>query len=173
MSSVKIKKAKIKDELFLEVEYTEDMPGHTKKDTKLSCTIPVHNDLKNSFKKLHTHLAILCDEVKEPKKNQFDTSEFDGFTVKGFSIGGSDDNEGVTISGFKEGKYGTVNLNTPFKKWSDDEYPFISELSLYMTDAIEEVEQYLFNGKRAPEAQLELQFEEEENDNHENYVTNA
>lgn len=171
MSTVKIKKAKIKDELFLEVEYTEDMPGHTKKDTKLSCTIPVHVDLKESFKKLHTHLAILCDEAKEPKKKDFDTSEFFGFNVRGFSIGGSDDNEGVTISGFKEGKYGTVNLNTPFKKWSDEEYPFISELSLSMTDAIEEVEQYLFNGKRAPEAQLELEFPEE--DNSENYVTNA
>jgi len=38
MSDVKIKKAKIKDDLFLEVEYTEELEGHSKKDTKLSCT---------------------------------------------------------------------------------------------------------------------------------------
>ena len=31
MDNVKIKKAKIKDDLFLEVEFTEDLPGHSKK----------------------------------------------------------------------------------------------------------------------------------------------
>jgi hypothetical protein len=161
MSNVKIRKAKIKDELFLEVEYTEDLPGHSKKDTKLSCTIPIHQDLKDSFNKLHVHLAILCDEVKEPKKKDLAATVFETFDVRGFSIGGSDENEGVTISGFKDGKYGIVNLNTPFTKYEDSEYPFVSDLASDIESCLYEVEEYLFNGKRAPEKQLELGFDEE------------
>lgn len=160
--NVRINKAKIKDELFLDVEYTEELQGHSKKDTKLSCTVPVHNDLKEAFQKLRRHLAVLCDEVKTPNKKDFTGIEFPEFEVKGFSIGGNDDNEGVTISGSKEGKYGLVNLNTPFKKWADEEYPFVSDLSLDVTVAIAEVEQYLFDGKRAPEQQLEMDFAEEQ-----------
>ncbi|MBK7885511.1 MAG: hypothetical protein IPJ81_18230 [Chitinophagaceae bacterium] len=52
MSNVKIKKAKIKDDIFLEVEYTEELPGHGKKDMKLTCTVPVHQDLKIHLKNL-------------------------------------------------------------------------------------------------------------------------
>jgi hypothetical protein len=158
-TNVKIKKAKIKDNLFLEVEYSEDLPGHSKKDTKLSCTVPVHDDLKESFKRLHKHLAILCDEVPAPKKKDFATSEFIGFEVRGFSIGGNDENEGVTISGSKEGKYGLVNLNTPFTKWENKEYPFSREIANDVQSAIYEVEEYLFNEKRAPEKQLSMDFE--------------
>ena len=163
--NVKIKKAKIKDDLFLEVEYTENLEGHTKKDTKLSCTVPVHEDLKASFEKLHKHLAILCDEVTEPKKKEFATAFFPDFSSRGFSIGGNDENEGVTISGSKSGKYGTVNLNTPFKKYEDAEYPFISQLGEDIAAAVYEVEQYLFDGKRAPEQQLSLEFKDDGDEN--------
>jgi hypothetical protein len=160
--NVKIKKAKIKDDLFLDVEFTEDLPGHSKKDTKLSCTVPVHEDLKAAFSKMHVHLAILCDEVKSPKKADFENTEFPSFSVRGFSIGGNDENEGVTISGAKDGKYGSVNLNSPFKKWEDPDYPFISELGACIQVATYEVEQYLFEGKRAPEQQLAMDFGEDE-----------
>ena len=120
-------------------------------------------DLKTSFDKLHVHLAILCDEVTTPKKKDFDAAEFEGFTVRGFSIGGNDENEGVTISGSKDGKFGLVNLNTPFAKFdhNNSEYPFTSELGDAIQSAIYEVEQYLFEGKRAPEKQLEMEFGEE------------
>lgn len=126
--NVKIKKAKIKDDLFLEVEYVETLPFHSKKDTKLSCTVPIHDDLKTSFSKLHKHLAILCDEVKTPTKAKYAQEDYPEFTVRGFSIGGTDENEGITISGSKEGLYGIVNLNTPFTKFESADYPFVSEL---------------------------------------------
>jgi hypothetical protein len=156
--SVKIRKAKIKDDLFLEGEYTEQLPGHSKKDSKFSCTVPIHDDLKFALIKLHTHLALLCDEVELKKTDDIDTVQFTDFGVRGFSVGGNDENEGVTISGWKEGKYGTVNLNTPFTKFESDEYPFLSELGADIQTAIHEVEQYLFEGKRAPEKQLEMDF---------------
>ena len=158
-NNVKIKKAKIKDDLFLEVEYTEELAGHSKKDTKLSCTVPVHDDLKETFKKLEKHLAILCDEVTSNKKKEFEDTAFEKFDVRGFSIGGSDENEGVTINGSKEGKYGLVNLNTPFSKWENQDYPFSRDLANDVFAAIHEVEEYLFYGKRAPEKQLSMDFE--------------
>ena len=163
MSNVKIKKAKIKDDLFLEVEFTEDLQGHNKKDTKLSCTVPVHQDLKDAFQKLNKHLAIVCDEVPVPK-NKTALEAFDNvsFTAKGFSIGGNDENEGCTISGMKEGAFGTVNLNTPFQKWEVTDYKYISEMAADIQACVYEVEQYLFEGKRAPEQQLEMDFAHEE-----------
>lgn len=156
--NINIKKAKIKDNIFLEVEYTEELQGHTKKDNKLSSTVPVHQDLKDAFQNLHKHLAVLCDEVKAPKKQEFKESEFTQFSVRGFSIGGSDDSEGVTISGAKDGKFGIVNLNTPFIKFESENYPFTTDLSADINRCMNEVEQYLFEGKRAPEQQLVMDF---------------
>ncbi len=160
MENVKIKKAKIKEGLFLDVEFTEELMGHNKKDTKLSSTIPVHEDLKKSFDALHRHLAILCDEVRTSKKDEFAELLFPDFEARGFTISGTTDS-GVTISGSKEGKYGQVNLNTPFTKYDDSEYPFIHELTLDIEACIYEVEQYLFEGKRAPEQQMAIEFPEE------------
>lgn len=167
MINVKIKKAKIKDDLFLEGTYTETLPGHSKKDINVTCTVPVHQDLKDAFDKLHVHLAIICDQKKAPKKKDFESTFFEGFDVKSFSIGGNDENEGVTISGSMDGQYGLVNLNTPFTKWESEDYPFAQELTEQIESCIYEVEQYLFHEKRAPEKQLELGFdpEEEENEN--------
>ncbi len=161
MSNVKIRKAKIKDELFLEVEFTEELPGHSKKDTKMTCTVPVHDDLKSSFSKLDKYLATLCDEVKTPKKSDLATLNYPEFTVKGFTISGNDETEGVTINGYKDGKYGLVNLNTPFTKYEESDYPFTSELAEDIEAAVYEVELYLFEGKRAPEKQISMDFGEE------------
>lgn len=160
MENVKIKKAKIKDGLFLEVEYTEELMGHNKKETKLSSTVPIHDDLREKFDSLHRHLAILCDEVRVSKKDEFYDQEFEDFGARGFTLAGTTD-PGVTISGFKAGKYGQVNLNTPFIKFEDNEYPYASNLSLDIEACIYEVEQYLFTGKRAPEQQMTIDFPEE------------
>jgi hypothetical protein len=165
MENIKISKASIKDDLFLVGEYTEELPGHSKKDSKFTCTVPVHNDLKEAFAKLTKHLAIVCDELDLPGKvknlDNWDAPELEKFSVRGFTIGGNDENEGCTISGMKEGKYGIVNLNSPFQKWGASEYKHISALSSDIETCVYEVEQYLFSGKRAPEQQLELEFDGE------------
>lgn len=163
MSTVKIKKARIKEELFLEVEFTEELPGHSKKDTKLSCTIPVHDDLKRAFLKMNKHLALLCDDVEcKVDLEDWDEELLGRYVVKGFSIGGTDENEGVSISGSKEAANGLVNLNTPFQKYEASEYHFISELGADIAACVYEVHQYLFEGKRAPEKQLAFDFQEME-----------
>lgn len=157
MSEVKIKKAKIKDDLFLEVEYTEELEGHSKKDTKLTCTVPVHDDLKSAFSSLDMHMAIIFDELS-PKEL---TKKIGDYKARGFSISGNDDNEGVTITGYKEGKYGTCNINTPTQKYETSEYSGINNLAEVIEECLHEVNEYLFNGKRAPERQLEMDFTEE------------
>lgn len=163
MNDVKIKKAKIKDDLFLEVEFTEELPGHSKKDTKLICTIPVHDDLKAGFAKLDRHLAQLCDDLPCKAKRLEDWNEdLSDYTVKGFSIGGVGDSEGVTLSGYREAKHGIVNLNTPFQQYESSEYKWISELGSDIEDCLFEVREYLFNGKRAPEKQLAMDFGNED-----------
>lgn len=159
LSVVRFKKAAIKDELFLYVEYVEELPGHSKKDIKATITVPVHQDLKDAFAKLHTHLAILCDEVTEPKRKDFDTTVYEDFTIKSFSIGGNGENEGVTLNGSKEGKYGTVNLTTPFCKYVGSDYKTSDILAVDMEHAIFEVNEYVFNGKKAPDNQMAFNFE--------------
>lgn len=164
MSDVKIKKAKIKDELFLEVEYVEQLPGHSKKDTKLNSTVPVHDDLKTAFQWLHKHLAILCDQVPVPNKKAFQQANYDEYIVRGFAIGGKEEDEGVTITGSKTGRFGWITLNTPFVRFQDDDYAYIKDLKTDIEAAKHEVDQYLFHEKRAPEQQLELALNQEETD---------
>ena len=165
MEKVKIRKAKIKDELFLEGEFTETLPGHSKKDSKFSCTVPVHQDLINAFAKLPKHLAILCDGLELPAKvkhlEDWTNDELIKFTVKGFSVSGNEETEGVSLSGAKEGSYGLINLNTPTQKWENSDYHHIGSLGSDINACIYEVEQYLFEGKKAPERQLEMAFEDE------------
>lgn len=173
---LKIRKATIKDELFLYVEYNQELVKHRKNDIKLTCNRPVHQDLKDAFQKLHVHLAIISDQnVKVPKKKDLEETEFEGFYVKGFTIGGNEEHEGVTLTGNFEGKYGTVNLNSPFTKWTNEDYPFINELSLLIDNCIHEVKEYILNGKQAPDQQLSMEFaggnEDADNSNEKTEVT--
>lgn len=163
MHNVTIKTGKIKDELFLIVEFTEMLPGHGKKDIKQSSTVPVHEDLKEAFNRLLPHLAVLCDELKVKGKDihKWDDASLANYTVIGFTIGGSDDSEGVTLIGSKHNSYGIVNLNTPFTKFSADGYGYVDQLRSDIDLCIQEIEEYLFEGKRAPDAQLEMDFEAE------------
>ena len=93
--------------------------------------------------------------------------DLDGFNVNchGFTIGGSGDHEGVCLVGYRgldSGKY--LNLVSPFTKWSDEEYEYISELGQIIEECKHEVRLYMFEGKYKPEAQQELPFPEAEDE---------
>lgn len=189
MSNITIKKAKIKDSLFLEVEYSEQQEDGVN-SVKKDCTAPVHDDLKLAFKKLNIHLALLCHQVntatgkgainilkafEEEVTHQLDPEQEYTFTAagweivkahycSGFTIGGSGDNEGVVLVGKRELSNGkTLNLVSPFHKWEEDAYPYayISELGQIIEECKHEVHAYLFEGKHQPDAQLSL-FEGDE-----------
>ncbi len=190
IGSITIKKAKIKNNLFLEVEYSEKQKDGTN-TVKKDCTAPVHDDLKLAFKKLVPHLAVVCGQThiasgksatsvaiafpEEELKWQLDPDENFAFTlggwelvskhfIVGFSIGGSGDSEGVTLTGYRELKNEKVlNLVSPFTKW-DDDYELASELGEVIEECKSEVKKYLFEGKHQPDVQGDLFAQEDQDD---------
>lgn len=163
-------KAKIVNDFNLEVEYKElvECSEDYRANIEVSKKIPyeVHDDLKSSFSELTVHLALLC-ELLDPSiplafglESDATKKCLDGLKVTGFSIGGTDEHEGVTIIGRKNLKSKKVlNLVAPFTKWEDENMPysFSSELYSSVHKAISEVVLYI-EGKKKPSNQLELEF---------------
>lgn len=164
MNSIKIKKAKIKSDLFLSVEFTESLEGHKSKETKLTCDVPIHQDMKDAFAMLNKHLALLCDEISYKGKDlsNFNEENAAKFKVQGFTLVDSGEYDGIMLSGSKEGKYGSINLNTPIQNYGNSAYEYMDDLSISSDACVYEVEQYLFNGKRAPDVQGELEFNQDD-----------
>lgn len=133
----------------------------------------IHDDLKAALAPFAEHLAIICEEVPDPKGNY----NFDG-SIKGlekFSVGsvvirgGDGDPDGLDetkpmqcfIFGNKRLKSGhKTNFGTPgIKPESPQEsYRFGSHLAQHVATLTEEVWQYLA-GKHAPVAQTALNLE--------------
>lgn len=164
MEGIKIKKAKIKNNLFLQYEYQQTV-GNVTNGHNTSSDAPIHEDLRKAFRGLIPHFAFMCEEIPEKKMKQImngnvpDDDEFySKFLVQSFSIGGSGDSEGVTLSGCKQVESGVVNFNSPFKKW-DDDYKYMDALIDAVELAKSEVFEYM-NGKQAPNAQQEMNFED-------------
>lgn len=164
----KIRKAKLKLS-SLEVELTETHDtegGPVTNEVTMKCAGLVHEDLRKVFSKLSLHLIKICDLRKAEliDSDTFesdDLSEFQDYSVTGFSIGGEDEHEGAVITGSRKFTSGKVlNITTPFTKFSDENYPYEHEDELYndIQACIYEVELYL-DGKYAIK-QLELPFDE-------------
>lgn len=148
-SNITIKKAKLKDAMFLEVEYEERVQlGHN--EVKKTCDAVVHDDMKAAFKKLSEHIENICE-----------LSNHSDIVAKGFTIGGSGDHEGVCLFGSSNLDLGVMNIVTPFVKW-DSEYQGISYLGEVIEECKAEVLAYLFEGKHQPDAQTSLDFPEDD-----------
>lgn len=167
-----IKKAKLNSIGYMEVEYENRIV--TNEDEKFTieaiekCTWPPHNDLLVCLDRLKPHLALLCEQVE----NMFEIEAYaETFTtphpilaklkVTGFTIGGSDEHEGVTLIGRRVLAGNRVlNLVSPFCKWEDEHNGYANsyELAVIIQDLQEEVRMYL-EGKKAPAVQLSLEFE--------------
>lgn len=63
MSLITVKKASIKEFLFLEVGYDQQISPTITDKFKRNSTAPVHDDLKAAFKMLDLHLALICEEI--------------------------------------------------------------------------------------------------------------
>ncbi len=126
----------------------------------------VTKDLTNAFRKLVPHLTMLCEQKEASHADRMDelTDEmYSVLEVTGYSIGGSDNSEGVTLSGkrFLKSKK-VLNLNAPFTMFDNEneEYKYAFELQQEIEACNYEVEQYLFNKKWAI-VQQELPFDGE------------
>jgi hypothetical protein len=140
-----IKKAKLKDENFLEAEYNETLQDSSN-TVKKDCTAAVHADLKEAFKRMDNILLNVCEQQDDSV-----------VVCNGFTIG--KDGSGVTLIGYRDLESGSVlNLTSPYTKFEDN-----GDLEHAISVAKQEVLQYLFEGKHAPDAQLSL-FPEGDND---------
>lgn len=151
--NVKIKKAKLKEGLYLDVTYTEQFPDG-KVTTNKACTAEAHIDLRNAFKAMAPHLAKLCQQY-DTKGNLVDTIECRGISVKEEE----EDTDGFVLSGHRllsNGK--ALIMNTPFQKYNvgQDTYEDIAACIQDIENCVQEIELYVFDNKHAPEAQGKL-----------------
>lgn len=168
--SRKITKAKLSKSGGLDVVFDEsvlivDSEGETielTREPSVACRNLVDDDLLHAFDLLRPHLAIICDQVEANGKTLYELDDepnaLDNFKVISFSIGGSGEHEGVTLSGYKRLRGGRVlNLNSPFTKYLDENepYEYAEELNQLINHCSNEVLAYL-DGKIKPNAQGEL-----------------
>lgn len=125
----------------------------------------VHKDMKAAFDDLIPHLAFLCEQKEADGKESLDElSEdiFSTFEVSGYSIGGTDESEGVTLVGKRFLKTKKVlNLIAPFTMFNNEneEYEHAFDLQQAIEACKYEVEQYL-TAKKWAVVQQELPFDE-------------
>lgn len=144
-----------------DVHYKQD--GKLKGNGGVQRDFPVHVDFINAVQALAVHLAILSGIL--PKKMSGDLLELEKYVVTGYSIGGDDDDPGITITGYRKGEYGVIILNSPFIKFEEKDghkYSLIQDLINKVNISDAEAEEYVFNGKRAPEVQQSLNLPEVE-----------
>lgn len=158
-----IKKVKITGQQTLDVVLIEHVENDVQNENSKKCGNLVHEDMRLAFKALSGHLALLCETRESVDLDLGDdehAAKVDKLFVTGFTIGGSDDSEGVTLIGGKKLSNGKVlNLVAPFQKYEDDEYGFAEELFNDIKICLTEVDEYLYHNKCAVR-QLDL-FEDE------------
>ncbi len=174
---IEIKKAKIVSSYNLTYNYTQK-EDNFENEISTKSDAPIHNDLRNAFRKLTPHLAYICELITKDKAEKLinlmeidysldDTQEnyndelaefFKKYQTDGFEVSGRDDKEGVKIFGVKLlDTMKSIALTTPKQIYNDD-YPFGDELAEVVEDCRNEVFEY-FKGKQAPNQQTEMDFE--------------
>src|SRR5690606_18484922 len=138
-----IKKAAIKGSLFLSYEF-EQTDVDVKNLIKTSSDAPIHDDLRQCFRKLIPHFAFICVEVKDEILTEIAIAHPDSFLcvevvdpssvvfkyrVFCFSIVDKDGEEIITLHGSKSLEtYKEISFSTPGTSLLDDEYKFQKEL---------------------------------------------
>lgn len=170
MDTIEIKSAKIKNDLFLEFSYEKKQEVRND-EVKQSSDLPMHEDCKQAFVNLLPHFILICEQEKASKRMKNFVYEgvedahdelLQNYELTSFKIGGTGDGEGVTLTGKRfltTSK--TLNLNTPFLRFDDEDYKFGTELVEVLEVLKNEVFQYMTGNKHAPLAQQSMEFEDE------------
>jgi|SRR5690554_1308424 len=179
-AQIVIRKATLKGSLFLSYSFDQIEPD-VKNRINTSSDAPIHDDLRNAFKKLIPHFAFISEEVrdeklvekaiKKPEQFLFERDEskdqtFFKFRVHEFEINERDGYEKIKISGAKQLEtLSEIYFSIPPIGLGDDKYKFYSELQEAVEELKNEVSAYM-QGKTAPKAQTEM-FDDEEFDEEE------
>lgn len=166
-ASLTIEKVKLNKKVGLHIGFLKIEKGGTSVTSPSEYhDAPVHDDLKAAFRELRVHFALICGylSVKQIKDvDSFDPSLIENFQVKAVSIGGNNDDKGVTLSGNLTLANGKVhNFNSPFYPFEEVEekrYRHMDKLQAAVDNVIQETKEYL-GGKRGPDPEPELPFPE-------------
>lgn len=155
-----VKKVSIKDAL-LEAVFEADFAGtdpngspveETGEYSRKSSQVRT-GDFNAAFNRLRIHMVCICEmpeavQITEDNVYDFDPEQLMNYEITGYSIGGSDESAGVTITGKKLLESGQVlNLNVPFTKFEDEDgYIHGAALMSDIEACNSEVEEFL-NGK--------------------------
>lgn len=169
-TQIVIRKATIKGSLFLSYSFDQIEPN-VKNTISTSSDAPIHDDLRNAFRKLIPHFAYVSELVKEedliekaiksPEEYLFDREDekdqtFYKMKVFSFEIIEKDGYEKIKISGSKQLEtLKEISFSIPTINLGDDAYKFHNELEEVVTELKEEVSAYM-QGKTAPKAQTEM-----------------
>ena len=161
---IQVKKVKLRDAMFANVEFDEVHESATDQVTKV-CNNPVHADFKEKMAHLGVHAILICELVDITKLKLKDLDDYhppllEYITIHGVTI---KEGEGVTISFERKLSTGKViNLNTPYTKYYEDNgYKYGDDLQIAIDELVKEVEAYL-EGKFGEGAQLSMEFENNE-----------
>ncbi|WP_298118071.1 hypothetical protein [Flavobacterium sp.] len=173
--NITIKKASLRGSLFLSYDF-EQQDADVKNLIKTSSDAPIHDDLRNAYRRLIPHFAFICEEVKDeelvrkaienPDAYLYDREvasddTFFKFRVAEFSIEEKKGFEYLHLFGCKSlATFQEVCFSSPKIHMEDTKYPFRNELAKNIEDLKAEVLAYM-QGKQAPKTQLEM-FEGEE-----------
>lgn len=175
-----IKKATMKGSLFLSYSF-DQIDSDVKNRINTSSDAPIHDDLKNAFRKLIPHFAFISEEITDEKLvkkaiqkpelyvlNREDEKEqsFFKFRVHEFEIIEKDGYEKLKISGAKQLVTNQeISFSVPPVELGGDKYKFDAELQELVEELKDEVTAYM-QGKTAPKAQTEM-FEDDDFDENE------
>ena len=145
---IEIRKATITSGIFLAYEYNIQENNVSNKN-KTQSTAPIHDDLRNAFKKLIPHFILLTEELPEDKMKGIIENDLQlpediekKYQVNAFSLSGSEDNQSITSS--------------PSQKIYDSNiegYKFTDELRDALEHLVSEVQEYM-DGKQAPKTNV-------------------
>lgn len=141
--NIVIKKAKIKNSLFLYYEF-DQVDVDVKNENKTNSNAPIHEDLRNAFKGLIPHLVALCElhhdvdliesAIERPESYVQDpetsaSNEFFKFTVNEVSFDYKSGNNIVSISGNKLlTSLEDIGIDCPPVDLNSSKYPYLSQL---------------------------------------------
>lgn len=141
------------------VDFTYTAPDGTVFKGDLTPGNDIHSDMKDCLTKLIPHLINICEQYESPIKGadvtadpEYIKEEFKAYSVEGFEISGSSEDEKVSIFGNKLIEHGQISLASP-GIISQSNYHYAGELFELIETCKYEAEQYL-NGKFSAKQQV-------------------
>lgn len=162
--------AEVKDE-SCNYTFLQPLPDHDSSKITVKPTTQMHNDLKMCFNTFIPHYGVICEEIKAKDIESFDDGTaksakgnelLSRLVVTGVKIKGDE----VVLVGHKILSNGEcLKMETPGVELG--EYPHRTKMQLALDELEAEVFEY-HQGKIAPKAQQELDFDEGMDESEEN-----